>query len=109
MVHKAGLQVPHWGRWQEIQCLDCQIQPHGMLQKTSWPSCVNSASQISVLSAAAECEDNATRLSPAVSSLLVIPLCYTSSSSEILLCQNQCPCCGAGIGTCCTFETVAVS
>lgn len=73
MVHKAGLQVPHWGRWQEIQCLDCQVQPHGMLQKTSWPSCVNSASQISVLSAAAECEDNATRLSPAVSSLLVIP------------------------------------
>lgn len=47
VVHKAGLQVPHWRRWQEIWCLDCQVQPHGMLQKTPWPSCVNSASQIS--------------------------------------------------------------
>lgn len=26
VVHKAGLQVPH-----------CQVQPHGMLQKTPWP------------------------------------------------------------------------
>lgn len=78
-MHKAGLQVPHWRRWQEIQCLDCQVQPHGMLQKTSWPSCVSSASQISVFSAAAELEDNATRLSPAVSSLLVI-LCATPAA-----------------------------
>lgn len=55
-------------------------------------------------------ENNSAGLSPAVSSLLVIPLCYTSSSFEILLlCQTQTPCCGAGIGACCTFETVAVA
>lgn len=24
VVHKAGLPVPHWRRWQEI-CLDCQV------------------------------------------------------------------------------------
>lgn len=45
VVHRAGFQMPHY---QEIQCLDCQVQPHGMLQKTALPSCVNSASQISV-------------------------------------------------------------
>lgn len=51
-----------------------------------------------MLSAAAEWEGNAARLSPAVSSLLVIPLCYTSSSAEILpLCQTQTPCCGLGL------------
>lgn len=43
-------------------------------------------------------KDNAARLSPAVSSLLVIPLCYTSSSSEILLlCQTQTSRCGLGL------------
>lgn len=94
VVHKAGFQVPHWRRWQEIQCLHCQVQPCGMLQETPWPCCVNSASQISVWTepACAECcsgvGDSAARLSPAACWLF---LCAAPAAAL------KSSCCGLGL------------